>query len=107
MPGISEEENYGLSSLWNRLSDYPQIWFHRTNSYGYPLVHVLDRDGIEIARRINSTGHWEWRTRSPECWFPLPEDAISVEFQGDEEFDCVILDSLDTTIPGGFREIAG
>lgn len=106
MPGTIEEANYGLSSLWDRLSDYPQIWFHRTSSFGYPLVHVLDHEGREIARRIHSTGHWEWRKRSPERWFPLPEDAVSVEFQGDEVFDCVILDSLDTTIPGGFREIS-
>ncbi|PJR53210.1 hypothetical protein CWM57_25000 [Klebsiella sp. G-Nf4] len=98
--------NTGLSGLWNELCDYQRIWFHRTNSYGYPLVHVLDHDGREIARRINSTGHWEWRTHSPERWFPIPDDAIPYEFQSDEELDGIYLDSLDTTVPGGFRGLS-
>lgn len=99
------ETNYGLSSLWDELTAYKCIWFHRTNSYGYSLVHVLDHEGKEIARRINSTNEWELRSSSPERWFPLPRDAAPIEFQGDEELDCFILDSFDSTIPGGFRPL--
>ncbi|EOK5540002.1 hypothetical protein IOC47_22820 [Enterobacter cloacae] len=98
MPDNSNENetNYQLSSLWDLLSDYPRVRLHRTIHFGRPLVHVLDDEGRELARRINSTGQWEWRTRSPERWTPQPgEFLVEYEFDGDEELDCFQLDLLD------------
>lgn len=90
------ETNYGLSGLWDQLSDYSRIRLHQTMHFGYQLVHVLDDEGRELARRINSTGHWEWRTSSPERWTPQPEEyLVEYEFEGDEERDCFQLDMLD------------
>lgn len=90
------ETNYGLSGLWDQLSAYPRIRLHQTMNSGYQLVHILDDEGRELARRINSTGHWEWRTSSPELWMPQPEEyLVEYEFQGDEERDCFQLDMLD------------
>lgn len=88
--------NYRLSGLWNQLSNYPRIRLHQTLHFGYPLVHVLDEEGRELARRIDSTGHWEWRNSSPERWTPLPEEClIKYELKGDEELDCFYLELLD------------
>lgn len=98
MPDNLEENetNYGLSGLWDRLSDYPRIRLHHTMNYGYPLVHVLDDEGRELARRIDSTGRWEWRIRSSERWTPQPGEYLNeYEFQGDEDRDCFQLDILD------------
>nr|WP_312961879.1 hypothetical protein [Enterobacter mori] len=108
MPSNTDENetNYGLSGLWNDLSNHKCIWYHRTISYGYEVVHVLDKDGWEIALLNNATRRWGIRTCSPLRWYPLPDDAIPYEFQGDEELDSALLDSIDTTIEGGFREIS-
>ncbi|EGJ0464594.1 hypothetical protein IHA49_002662 [Salmonella enterica] len=98
MPDNSDENetNYGLSGLWDQLSDYSRIRVHQTRHFGYQLVHVLDDEGRELARRINSTGHWEWRASSPERWTPQPEEyLVEYEFAGDEERDCFQLDLLD------------
>lgn len=95
MPSNINGQNAGLSGLWNELSDYPRIRLHKTIHFGYPLVHVLDDEGRELARRIHSTGHWEWRAASPERWVPLPGDELTeYVFQGDEELDCFNLDLL-------------
>lgn len=95
MPSNINGQNAGLSDLWNELSDYPRIRLHKTIHFGYPLVHVLDDEGRELARRIHSTGHWEWRATSPERWVPLPGDGLTeYVFQGDEELDCFNLDLL-------------
>lgn len=96
MPSNVIGQNVGLSSLWNELSDYPRIRLHKTIRFGYPLVHVLDDEGRELARRINSTGQWEWRTLSPERWTPQPgEFLVEYEFEGDEVRDCFQLNMLD------------
>lgn len=95
MPSNVNGQNAGLSDLWNELSDYPRIRLHKTIHFGYPLVHVLDDEGRELARRIHSTGHWELRATSPEQWVPLPgDDLTEYVFQGDEELDCFNLDLL-------------
>ncbi|HHO9701272.1 TPA: hypothetical protein ACRZGO_003997 [Citrobacter braakii] len=98
MPDNSDgnETHYGLADLWDQLSDYPSVRLHQTMHFGHPLVHVLDDEGRELARRINSTGHWEWRKNSPERWTPQPDEYLAeYEFVGDEQQDCFQLDLLD------------
>lgn len=94
---------FGLSALWSSLLGYKNIWYHITTSYGCKIVHVLDRDGYEIALLNNATCRWEMRRYSPQRWFPLPADAIEIEFEGDKLIDCFNLDRFDTTFPGGYK----
>jgi hypothetical protein len=96
LSGVNEQ-NFGLSGLWNEFCDHPRIRLHKTINFGYPLVHVLDDEGRELARRVHSTGKWEWRTSSPERWEPLPGDfLLEYVFQGDEKLDCFQLDLMDS-----------
>lgn len=98
MPDNSDENetNYCLYDLCDQLSNYPKVRLHQTIHFGHPLVHVLDDEGRELARRINSTGYWEWRKSSPERWTPQPEEyLVEYEFEGDEERDCFQLVMLD------------
>lgn len=96
MPSNVNGQNVGLSRLWNELSDYPRIRLHKTIHFGYPLVNVLDDEGRELARRVNSSGHWEWRANSPERWVPLQGEVLTeYVFQGDEGLDCFQLNMLD------------
>lgn len=95
---------YGLSALWPDLSGYKKIWYHITTSYGCKIVHVLDRDGYEIALLNNATCRWEIRRYSPQRWFPLPAEAREFEFEGNRQCDCFNLDAIDINFPGGYRE---
>ncbi|MBE1255161.1 hypothetical protein [Enterobacter cloacae] len=93
---IENDTHYGLADLWDRLSAYPRLRLHQTIHFGHQLVHVLDDEGRELARRINSTGGWEWRMSSPERWTPQPDEyLVEYEFEGDEERDCFQLEMLD------------
>lgn len=95
MSSRANGHNVVLSGLWNELRDYPRIRLPKTIHFGYLLVHVLDDEGCELAHRINSTGHREWRVASPKRWVPLPGDELTeYVFQGDEELDCFNLDLL-------------
>ncbi|QEM94346.1 hypothetical protein FEI17_27365 (plasmid) [Kosakonia radicincitans] len=78
MTQSTDLSNTGLSGLWDELSDEQRIWFHTTTNFGYPLFHVLDHEGKELARWINSTEQWEIRANSPERWYPLPEMATEI-----------------------------
>lgn len=104
MPSGVNRQNFGLSGLWDYLSCYKCIWYHITTSYGCKIVHVLDRDGYEIALLNNATCHWEIRRYSPQRWFPLPADAREFEFEGDRQVDCFNIDAFDINFPCGYRE---
>ncbi|WP_318386263.1 hypothetical protein [Enterobacter sp.] len=92
------ETNNGLADLWNRLIDYPIIRVHQTMNFGHQLVHVLDEEGRELARRIESTGHWEWWKSSPEKWTPRPDEyLVEHELGGDEKRDRFQQEMLDIT----------
>jgi len=83
-----------ILDLYDELRNYERVWFHKTSNFGYELVHVLDEEGRELARLINSTGKWEWRKRSPERWYPIPADATEYEFYGDVDHDSFHLSML-------------
>lgn len=78
MTQCTDLPNTGLSGLLDKLCADQPIWFHTTTNFGYPLVHVLDHEGKELARWINSTEQWEIRANSPERWYPLPEMATEL-----------------------------